>query len=237
MRMMRGDCLELLKDIPNGSVDMVLTDPPYGIDYQSCFCKTNKFDKILGDKSPMIAFIPMLKRLLKPTGCVMIFTRWDVQQTFMEAMNQSGMRVKNVIIWDKQIHGMGDLKRAYASSYESVLFHSENDFTFAEKRPRDIISVRKVLPKDLVHPNEKPVKLMETFINQCTLGGCAQCLIHSWAADLSAWPASIPAATSSEWNWIRSITKSLASASRMRGHAETVRAAGMLGAGRAWQVL
>ena len=32
---MQGDCLELLKDIPDGSVDMVLTDPPYGIDYQS----------------------------------------------------------------------------------------------------------------------------------------------------------------------------------------------------------
>ena len=31
----QGDCLELMKDIPDGSVDMVLCDPPYGIDYQS----------------------------------------------------------------------------------------------------------------------------------------------------------------------------------------------------------
>lgn len=35
MKLLQGDCLELLKDIPDGSVDMVLTDPPYGIDYQS----------------------------------------------------------------------------------------------------------------------------------------------------------------------------------------------------------
>ena len=39
--LMQGDCLELLKDIPDGSVDMVLTDPPYGIDYQSQW-KKNK---------------------------------------------------------------------------------------------------------------------------------------------------------------------------------------------------
>ena len=31
----QGDCLELMKDIPDKSVDMILTDPPYGIDYQS----------------------------------------------------------------------------------------------------------------------------------------------------------------------------------------------------------
>lgn len=196
---MQGDCLELLKDIPDGSVDMVLTDPPYGIDYQSCMRKSKRFDKILGDKSPMIAFIPLLKRVLKPTGCVMIFTRWDVQQAFVDSMNQSGLCVKSVVIWDKQLHGMGDLKRAYASSYESVLFHSEKDFAFSGKRPRDIVSVRKVLPKDIVHPNEKPVKLMETFIHQCT-GGVPQCLTHSWAAAPRALRLSIRAATSSAWS-------------------------------------
>ena len=33
----QGDCLELMKNIPDGSVDLVLTDPPYGIDFQSNF--------------------------------------------------------------------------------------------------------------------------------------------------------------------------------------------------------
>lgn len=170
VQLLQGDCLELMKDIPDGSVDMVLTDPPYGIDYSRHDGK-RRFSKIIGDKSPLVDFIPLLKRVLKPSGCTMIFTRWNVQQKFIDVMEQAGLRVKSVLIWDKQIHGMGDLKRAYASRYESILFHSEDNFSFNGKRPQDIISVRRVLPQNLTHPNEKPVELLETLINQCTMGG------------------------------------------------------------------
>lgn len=162
-----------MKAIPDGSVDMVLADPPYGIDYQSQW-KKNKADwkpKIIGDKEPSVDFIPFLKRTLRPSSCVMIFTRWDVQQKFIDAMEQAGLHVKSVLIWDKQIHGMGDLKRAYASRYESILFHSEDNFSFNGKRPQDLISVRRILPQNMMHPNEKPVELLETLINQCTRGG------------------------------------------------------------------
>lgn len=170
IQLLQGDCLELMKDIPAGSVDMVLADPPYGIGFQSQW-KKNKAEwkpKIINDKAPFVDFIPLLKRILRPRSCVMVFTRWDVQQRFIDAMERAGLRIKSVLIWDKQIHGMGDLKRAYASRYESILFHSEDDFSFNGKRPQDIISARRVLPQNLLHPNEKPVELLETLINQCT---------------------------------------------------------------------
>ena len=35
VKLFQGDCLELMKNIPNNSVDLLLTDPPYGIDFQS----------------------------------------------------------------------------------------------------------------------------------------------------------------------------------------------------------
>ena len=65
-----GDCLELMRDIPGGSVDLVLCDPPYGIDYQSArrTDKTDSFPKILNDKKPFIAPIPMIPRLLTERG-------------------------------------------------------------------------------------------------------------------------------------------------------------------------
>ena len=46
--LLHGDCIELMQHIPDGSVDMVLTDPPYGIDYQSCWKKdkTDRWHKI-----------------------------------------------------------------------------------------------------------------------------------------------------------------------------------------------
>ena len=58
----QGDCLELMKHIPDGSVDMVLTDPPYGT--TAC-----KWDSV-------IPFEPMwaeLKRIIKPNGAIVLF--------------------------------------------------------------------------------------------------------------------------------------------------------------------
>lgn len=169
LQLLQGDCLELLKDIPDGSIDMVLTDPPYGIDYQSQWKKDKSkwMPKIKNDERPFIDFVPLVKRILKPTGCVMVFTRWDVQQKFIDAMNNSGLKVKNVLIWDKEIHGMGDLKHSFASRYESIIFSSEKEFLFNGKRPQDIFKVRRVLPANLKHPNEKPVELIEQLITKC----------------------------------------------------------------------
>lgn len=166
----QGDCVDLMRDIPDGSVDMVLTAPPYGIDYQSQRKKNKSkwMPKIKNDKRPFIEFIPFIKPILKPDGCVMVFTRWDVQQKFIDKMNESDLKVKNVLIWDKEIHGMGDLKHSFASRYESIIFSSGKWFLFNGKRPQDIITVRRVLPNKLKHPNEKPVELLEQLIKKCT---------------------------------------------------------------------
>ena len=68
----KGDCLEILKQIPDGSVDMVLTDPPYGIDYQSSRIKdkNKRLPKILNDKKPFVDFIGELSRVLHSGGGV-----------------------------------------------------------------------------------------------------------------------------------------------------------------------
>lgn len=169
IQLMQGDCLERMKEIPDSSVDMVLCDPPYGIDFQSCRIKDKqrRKPKIKNDKTPFVEFIPLLKRILKPTGCVMIFTRWDVQQVFVDAMKDADLAPNSCIIWDKKIHGMGDLKRAFGSRYESILFHAEHDFRFQGKRPTDIIECPRVPASRLVHPNEKPVELLQGLIRAC----------------------------------------------------------------------
>lgn len=163
-----GDCLGLLERVPSKSVDAVICDPPYGIDYQSRHIadKARRKPKIAGDKEPFTSFIPLLGRVVVDAGCVLAFTRWDVQQLTIDAMNGCGLRVRNVLIWDKGIHGMGDLKRAYGSRYESIVFASGDGFRFVGKRPQDVLRSAKVRPKDLLHPNEKPVELLETLIGQ-----------------------------------------------------------------------
>lgn len=174
IHLMQGDCLELLKGIPDGSVDMVLCDPPYGIDYQSCRIKdrTKRKRKILNDKKPFTEFVPLLKRLLKPYACVMIFTRWDVQQALIDAMQADNIAPNSCIVWDKEIHGMGDLRRAFSPRHESILFHAEKGFRFQGKRPCDVISFQRVSAQKLVHPNEKPIPMLEYLLNKCSkMGG------------------------------------------------------------------
>lgn len=62
-----GDCLEVMKSIPDGSVDLVLCDPPYGIDYQSAWRtdKTQWKPKIANDKLPFVWFIHEAAKKLK----------------------------------------------------------------------------------------------------------------------------------------------------------------------------
>lgn len=176
-----GDCLEILQQLPDASVDMVLTDPPYGIDYQSARIKdkTRRKPKIMGDKVTQTDFIAQVARVLKPTGAVCIFTRWDVQQVVIDEMTVHGMKPRNVLIWDKVAHGMGDLRRAFGSRYESIVFYSGKDFRFNGKRPTDIIKCTRVAAAQLRHPNEKPVMLLESLIEPCAIeGGDGAGLLH-----------------------------------------------------------
>lgn len=109
VNLMRGDCLELMKNIPDGSVDLVLTDPPYGIDFQSNFRK-NKFNKIENDSTVNAEFLDECKRVLKDTGAIYCFTRWDVYPSWIEQISKR-FKVKNCIVWFKRGGGLGDLKK------------------------------------------------------------------------------------------------------------------------------
>lgn len=93
----------MLKTLPDNSVDLLLTDPPYGIDFQSKYNnKTKRKPKILNDKKPFTDFIPLIKSKIAKTGGILCFTRWNVQQIFIDEFIRNGLKPKNVLIWDKK---------------------------------------------------------------------------------------------------------------------------------------
>lgn len=179
-----------MKEIPDGSVDLVLCDPPYGIDYQSSrgIDKSKRHPKILNDKRPFTDGIELIKPLLRKSWGVLLFTRWDVQQTFIDELNTCGLKTKSVIIWNKVSHGMGDLKRSFGSMYESILWVPMEQFTFPQKRPKDIITCQKISGDKLVHPNQKPTELLESLITAVTKK-VTQYLITAWDPVQPAWRA------------------------------------------------
>jgi DNA modification methylase len=166
-----GDCLDLMKEIPDKSIDLVLTDPPYGIDYQSAkrIDKTLWKHKIYNDDKPFTEWTTEAFRILKDEGALISFYRWDVQQEFLNAFEESGFKIKSQIVWDKIIHGMGDLSAELGSQHELSFFCIKNGFKFPNKRPTTIYKHQRVNPEDMIHPNEKPVSLFEKILQDLTI--------------------------------------------------------------------
>ncbi len=168
-----GDCLEEMKKLEEGSVDCIVTDPPFGIDFQSArrIDKSKWKPKIANDKAPFIWWLPQAFRILKEGWAMACFTRYDVEDDFRNAMEIAGFTVKAQIIWDKVVHGMGDLKGDFAPCHENVIFATKGRFTFPGKRPKSVIRFQRVDPDKLVHPNEKPIEVMSYLIDHLSKEG------------------------------------------------------------------
>lgn len=166
INLMQGDCLELMKDIPDGSVDMVLTDPPYGMDYQSNWrTATDKFAKISNDDglSWLGEFVNESYRIMKNDSAAYVFCSWHKVDVFKSAF-ESKFKLKNIIVWVKNNHGSGDLKGAYAPKHEFILYMHKGRSLFRNGRTPDVMMADKVSGSKMVHPTEKPIALLEKFI-------------------------------------------------------------------------
>ena len=121
-KLIHGDSLTVLRQMEPESVDAIITDPPYGINFEAW--RTRK--TIKNDKAPFIWFLYDAFRVLKPgesgRGSLVCFTRWDVEQTFIDAMRLAGFQVKSEVIWDKIYTGVGDCKSQFAPSHENIIF-------------------------------------------------------------------------------------------------------------------
>lgn len=149
--------------MPDESVNAIITDPPYGINYVS---QTRA--RIKNDKAPFIWFLYDAFRVLKSGGTLLCFTRWDVEQTFIDAIELAGFRVKSEVIWDKVYHGMGDTKAAFAPAHENIVFAIKGKYSFPGGRPKDLVTFSKLGSAQMIHPTEKPVGLIANLITAVT---------------------------------------------------------------------
>ena len=162
IQLYNGDCLELMKNIPDGSVDLVLTDPPYGMDFQSHFRK-EMYSKIGNDKvlDWLESYVDECFRILKDNTAVYFFCSWHNVDIFKQAIEKK-FKIKNILIWEKNNTSMGDLKGSYAPKYEMVIFAHKGRKLLNGFRYADVIKANRTGNK--VHPTEKPVDLLELFI-------------------------------------------------------------------------
>jgi DNA modification methylase len=157
-----------------------VTDPPYGIDYQSNRRKVkDKFAKLAADNEEemqilIVKFYQQAWRILKPGSHLYCFCRWDVWNSFFEGAQEQGFKVKNCLVWVKDNHGSGDLFGSYAPRHEFCLFcvkPGEHVRLLRGKRTSDALFYKKVPSSRLLHPTQKPLRMVAHFIEKSSEPG------------------------------------------------------------------
>ncbi len=148
-----GDCREIVPTL--GKFDLMLTDPPYGMNYRSNR-RESKHEKIFGDNDLPIdeikTFIDVTNR------ASYVFSRWD---------NLSEMpKPKSVIVWAKNNWTSGDLEHEHGRMWEAICFYPRTFHKFIKRIPDVIFCARCSSER---HPTEKPEALLAELI-KCNVG-------------------------------------------------------------------
>jgi len=187
IKLMLGDCLERMKEIPDGSVDAIIADPPYGT--TAC-----KWDSII----PLEPMWEQLKRIIKPNGAIVM----TASQPFTSVLGASNIiDLRYSWVWQKSAAtGHLNAKRMPMKNHEDILIFYSRQPTY---NPQGLIDYGKITrrgnngdcygasgksnlqektgyPRTIqsfasegktVHPTQKPVALMEYMIKTYTNEG------------------------------------------------------------------
>lgn len=175
-----GDSTVLTQNI-EGPVHCIITDPPYGMDYESERAKTEngeKFTKKLdndGDLDGALGtFLSAMFPLVEQTpddADMYVFTRWSLLQPWIDAVNAlEPFVVQNVLVWDKVQKAMGDIWANWDYSFEFIIY-AKKGRRLLPRRRSSILTFERVHAKHYIHPTEKPVALMEELIRMSTSPG------------------------------------------------------------------
>lgn len=168
-----GDCLGVMRGWPSGSVDLVLTDPPYGVGYHSNHYKDrNPHAPITNDWNFQIGqFFQEGYRVLRDGGAAYVFCRWDVYPIWAPYISPSKLKLKTAIVWLKDNWSAGDLEGSFGNQYEMILFLVKGRHKIRGKRWPNVWPFPRVPHTQLLHPAQKPIELLERAILASTDDG------------------------------------------------------------------
>lgn len=172
-----GDCRDYIGKIKT-PINCVITDPPYGMDFSSNQARRPESlkytEKIAGDgdlNKALDLFDEVMRGLipkLAPQADLYIFTAWHVLDRWIPAVKRyPALEFKQLLVWGKGDPGMGDLEANWGCGHELILYLKKGRRPVKYRR-QAIIYVDKVPPGKNIHPTEKPVALLQHFIEMST---------------------------------------------------------------------
>lgn len=195
IKLYKGDCLELMKDMPDKSIDMILCDLPYGV-------TNNRKDVVL----PFNKLWKQYERIIKDNGAIVLFSQGIF---YIDLVNSNRKLFRYDLVWNKVLtSGFLNAKRMPLRQHEQIAvfykklptynpqftkgkpLHSKGinyknkehinnnygDFKqlddtrkgSTDKYPTSILEFQKVHPSKAIHPTEKSIELLEYLIKTYT---------------------------------------------------------------------
>lgn len=166
VRFVAGDGFALLASLEGESVDLIATDPPFGIEHDSNMPGSEWVGgQIIGDDVIRTDWLADVARVLRAGCAAYVFTRWDVEARWADAIRAAGLTLKQSLVWDRGTHGSGDLRGTFGPSHERVLFATKGRHILRGSRLPDVLRVPAICSREWRwHPHEKPVDLLATLI-------------------------------------------------------------------------
>ena len=166
-----------------GGVDLIVTDPPYLMNYKTNHRKNKNHDfckQIINDNNEAFIenYINECYRILKNNSAMYMFCNSNKIDIFKQFIEESGFKIKNIIVWVKNNWTAGDLKAAFAKQYEFIILCNKGRKEFNGKRLTDVWFFNRVSGNKLIHQNQKPIDLLEQCIikhsneNNIVFDGC-----------------------------------------------------------------
>ena len=157
--------------MPDKCVDLIVSDPPYLINYESNHRKdkTHEFcSPIQNDSNPQIIvdYLRECYRIMKPDTACYVFCSSKTLEFFKKTAQEARFNVKNTIIWVKNNWTAGDLKAQFGQQYEPCLLLNKGRAFINGKRLSDVWMFDRVTGPKQVHQNQKPVELIEQCIEK-----------------------------------------------------------------------
>lgn len=179
IKLLQGDCLELMKGLPDNSVDLVVTDPPYRLVKGGCtnkkekdgiFCRENVTSGKLFKHNdlPFSAWLPEVYRVLKTGTHCYIFINGRNLKGLQVAAEDAGFQFVNLLVWKKQNK---TTNRYYMNQLEFVLLLRKGRArTINNRGTSNLLEVQNIIGKK-AHPTEKPVELVQIFVENSSQPG------------------------------------------------------------------
>lgn len=176
MRLMLGDCLERMKEIPDGSVDLVLTDPPYRV-FSGGKKSNPSLSKSLGGNDGKIFvhndidfgdWLPVVFAKMSTNSHAYVMSNFKNLFKLHSVAISCGFYVHNLLVWQKQNM---TANRWYMKNCEyTLLLRKGSAFTINNAASPTVHKFENPVGRK-VHPTEKPVELMQFYMENSSRRG------------------------------------------------------------------